>query len=178
MTTVVASLVFNSHVLIASVFDVRARRVPNWLVLSLLIMGIAAVAWGTAPSDSWRAASLGFATGLACWLPLWLLGMLGAGDVKLFAAASAWIGPSLSWRAALLAALLGGGIALAMLVQRRGLRKAADSVAVQAPHPRAIVGAAASAQHPQSAETVPYAVPMAIALAIAWFFPEFLRSLV
>jgi prepilin peptidase CpaA len=164
--------------LAASVFDLSTRRVPNWLVVLVLGVGIAVAMTGATSYGAFRSWILGCGVGLLLWLPLWLLGMLGAGDVKFFAAASGWIGPTLSWRAAVLAALLGGVMAVAMLAYRWGLRNAMDRAAVHALHQGAFLRAAVSTQRPQSGDTIPYAVPMSVALAIAWFFPEFLRSLV
>jgi prepilin peptidase CpaA len=161
-----------------SMSDIRSRRVSNRQVLVLLLCGAVAVAIGGAPNDSLAMGLAGSLIGLACLLPLWLLGMLGAGDVKYFAAASLWVGPSLAWRAALIAALLGGLLGVVMLIRRSGVRDALNQAAVRALHQRAFIEAAAVAQNPQHGETLPYAVPMAIGLALAWFFPEFLRSLV
>jgi prepilin peptidase CpaA len=66
--------------------------------------------------------------GLAAWLPPYALGALGAGDVKLFAAAAAWLGPRGVLPATLYAALAGGALALAWVVrgQMAGARPAAD----------------------------------------------------
>jgi prepilin peptidase CpaA len=178
MMSVATSWLFSLLLAVAAVSDVRRRRVPNWLVLALLVFSVAAMWVGASPATSWRGLTMGVATGLACWLPLWLLGLLGAGDVKLFAGASAWIGPSLSWRAALIAALLGGAMALFLLVRRGGMVAALNGVAVQALHQREFLGAAANATTPPEGDTLPYAVPMAMALLTAWFFPDFLRSIV
>jgi prepilin peptidase CpaA len=158
--------------------DIRQRRVSNNQVVILLLTGVVAISLGGAPNESLALGLAGGLVGLGCWLPLWLLGMLGAGDVKYFAVASAWVGPALSWRAALLAAFLGGVLGMLMLARRSGLRDALNQAAVGALHQRAFLEAAAASQTSQQGETLPYAVPMAIALLIAWFFPEVLRSLV
>jgi prepilin peptidase CpaA len=102
------------------VSDVRYRRVPNALVASLAILGLLA----STLRQPWVAGLshgvLGLLAGLALWMPFWLFHMIGAGDVKLFAAAAAWLGPSLVPEAALLAALYGGLAALGMLIVQRG----------------------------------------------------------
>jgi len=96
----------------------------------------------------------GAATGLVVWLPFWVLGMLGAGDVKFFAAAAAWLGPRLALYAALLSALLGAVLALGWLFARVN-RREPD-------------GAAA----PKRLDTIPYGVAMAAGLAINAWFPH------
>jgi prepilin peptidase CpaA len=76
----------------AAIEDVCARRIANWLSLSLLIAGVVSAAMGT--NTIGLSASLGGAVvGLAIPLVLFALGALGGGDVKLLAAVGAWIGP-------------------------------------------------------------------------------------
>ena len=58
----------------------------------------------------------GAALGLALLLPLYAIGGMGAGDVKLLAGVGAWIGPVLIWGAFVCSALVGGVMALAMVV--------------------------------------------------------------
>jgi prepilin peptidase CpaA len=56
-------------------------------------------------------------------LPGWLLGWMGAGDVKLMAAVGAWLGFTLGVFAALAALIAGGVIALFVAVRRGVLRR-------------------------------------------------------
>jgi prepilin peptidase CpaA len=100
--------------------DVRARRIPNAVVAATLGAGLVhAAAAGPALAPAVGAALLGALLGLAAWLPLYALGMLGAGDVKLFAAAAAWLGPAAIWPASLYSALAGAVLAAAWLIQGR-----------------------------------------------------------
>lgn len=161
---------------IGVVSDIRDRRVPNWLVLVMLSVGLAGALTGASSAVSLSDALFGCLVGLSLWLPFWMLGMLGAGDVKYFAAASLWLGVSLSWRASLLAALLGGVMGFAVLVYRRGAREAAAGVALQAKHPGVILAEANAGQADAKARTFPYALPMAIAIAVAMFAPQLVQS--
>jgi prepilin peptidase CpaA len=175
----IASVLFVAGTLLAAWSDVRSRRVPNQLVLALSLVGLAAGLLGRSLAPSVSDALLGGAVGLALWLPLWLLRLLGAGDVKFFAASSLWLGSALAWRAALLAALAGGLLALAMLLRRRGGRQGIGGAVVQlahgAPSPAGdLVAMASSADPAVRAMTLPYAVPMSLALLLAWFFPDLL----
>jgi prepilin peptidase CpaA len=105
---------------IACVSDLRARRIPNRLVLVVAIIGIAS----EVVTKSWVAgltqAGEGLALGFVIWLPFYALRMVGAGDVKLFAAASTFLGPHAAVEAALYTALFGGVMALAFMVIRSG----------------------------------------------------------
>jgi prepilin peptidase CpaA len=102
--------------------DLRTRRVPNPLTMGLAATGIAFAACGVGGLS--LAASLeGLALGLALMLPGHLLGATGAGDVKLFAAAGAFIGPAHMVSAFLYTALAGGGLALAVALWRNRVRQ-------------------------------------------------------
>ena len=70
---------------VACASDARNRRIPNVLVLITAVTGILfAVIAKSWASGLWQAGA-GLGTGLLIWLPLYALGMLGAGDVKLLA---------------------------------------------------------------------------------------------
>lgn len=84
---------------IVSYTDGRQRRIPNWLVASLAALGLAARIADGSPA----AGLAGLVTGFCALLPAYLVGWVGAGDVKLLAAQGLWLG----WEGALDAALLG-----------------------------------------------------------------------
>jgi prepilin peptidase CpaA len=62
----------------------------------------------------------GLLTGLAIWFPFYLFRMLGAGDVKLFAAAATFLGPASAVEGALYTALFGGIVAIGYTAARSG----------------------------------------------------------
>ena len=120
-------------VLLASVaifYDVRERRVPNNLSLAIFAGGIIFCVLSDPVWPGLRTSVAGFAVGFGIWIPFYAIGVMGAGDVKLFAALSAWLGPSLSWRAALLAGLFGGILAVAFLLRDRRLAHALRRIAL------------------------------------------------
>jgi prepilin peptidase CpaA len=99
-------------VLVVSTFtDVRSRRIPNWLVLPFLGLGIAVSGWlygWQGVGSSLGGAALGFFIyGFLFWM-----GGMGAGDVKLCAAIGAWIGPSQLLISLLFTSLAGGAMVL------------------------------------------------------------------
>lgn len=100
--------------------DLRTRRVPNLLTLPLAALGAAAAARGV--SDLTLTASLvGLCLGLLMMLPGYVFGATGAGDVKLLAAAGAWLGPAAVGVAFLYTAIIGGVLALVVAHRRRRL---------------------------------------------------------
>ena len=97
--------------------DWRWRRVPNLLLLVLLLPTVAVlVLQGVGPlSVPWQSSLVGALTGAALTLPSYLLKRLGAGDVKLAAVLGLVLGwPGIGWML-LCAALLLGLMSLAAL---------------------------------------------------------------
>jgi prepilin peptidase CpaA len=91
----------------AAVIDGRQLRVPNWLTLHFAVGGLAYAGFsGGCQGFLWSLAGLG--VGLFSLLPLYAIGGMGAGDVKLMAGIGAWMGPSLTLGAFLSSALFGG----------------------------------------------------------------------
>jgi prepilin peptidase CpaA len=115
---------------VAAIFDIRFRRIPNWLVLAGIIAG---VTWNISSSSSgWSGlgrAAAGLGLGFILYFPLYLLRARGAGDVKLLAAAGAIAGPQNCIWIFLLTAVLGGLIALVVLLFHGRLHKTLFNVA-------------------------------------------------
>ncbi len=98
----------------AAVIDGLKLRVPNWLTFHFVIGGLAFAAWsGGSPGLLWSLG--GAALGLALLLPLYAIGGMGAGDVKLLAGVGAWMGPALTLGAFVATAITGGLMAVAMV---------------------------------------------------------------
>jgi prepilin peptidase CpaA len=96
---------------VATFTDLRSRRIPNWLVLPFFAAGIAMSCW----FQGWHGAARsleGAGVGLLLYGVLFVLGGMGAGDVKLAGAIGTWIGPQQMLIALVLTALAGGLIAL------------------------------------------------------------------
>ena len=110
-------LIVASATAAAAVIDLRTRRVPNAFTLPLAVCGVllGAVGWGTAGVGG---ALLGWTVGLLLMLPGYLIGATGGGDVKLFAAVGAFLGPSLMVIALVHTAIAGALVALAVAALR------------------------------------------------------------
>lgn len=107
--------------------DARSFRIPNAIIVTGIVLGIALNS--LVPTGlGFSAAAVGMLVGLVGLFPLYLLRVWGAGDVKLMAVVGAFLGlPDLI--ASLLASLLVGGV-LAVLValQRRTGRLLAENL--------------------------------------------------
>ncbi|WP_194711474.1 A24 family peptidase [Noviherbaspirillum soli] len=112
-----AFLLLSGLLLIAVGHDFRHRRIPNSLVAAGML---AAMACAGAPDGiGLQLALAGMAFGLLSLLPLYALGGLGAGDVKLMAMVGAFIGPQ-AMPLTLLATLIAGGVLTLAVTLRRG----------------------------------------------------------
>jgi len=103
------------------VIDLRTRRVPNALTMSLAGAGVVLAASGFGRVGV-VAALTGCLLGLSLMLPGHILGATGAGDVKLLAAAGTLLGPTGTLWAFVLTTIAGGAIALIVAARRRRLR--------------------------------------------------------
>jgi prepilin peptidase CpaA len=115
-------------VLVAAVYDIRFRRIPNWLVACGIVAGFAWNTYSSGLPGLGRAAA-GFGLGFGLYFPLYLLRARGAGDVKLLAAAGSITGAGNCFLLFLLTAVLGGVIALLILVLRGRLQRTFFNVA-------------------------------------------------
>jgi len=117
-TLVVAALVASGAV--ATVIDLRTRRVPNKLTLSIAVLGLALAAFRVS-GVTLASAFLGGLLGLGLMLPGHVIGATGAGDVKLFAATGTLLGPAAIATAFLYTLLAGGALAFGAALYRRRL---------------------------------------------------------
>ena len=150
-------------VVLAAAIDLRTRRVPNPLTATLAALGVAFAAFGI--SGLTVGASLaGLVIGFAFMLPGHLFGATGGGDVKLFAAAGALIGPLPIITAFFYTALAGGVMALAIAARRGRLQRTLGRTA----HLVASGGSnAAVIEAPIENNRFPYAPAIAVGCVIA-----------
>jgi prepilin peptidase CpaA len=129
-------LFVSAAMVVAAVIDGWKLKVPNWLTLPLIVSG-----WllglvhnfglleGTGEGGI-GAALAGTAVGFALLLPVYAIGGMGAGDVKMQMGFGSWVGAyfgltaglSIIWWAFVVAVLIGGVLALVMIAIRRQYR--------------------------------------------------------
>jgi len=167
-----ATMAFAAVMTLAMAWDVKARRIPNELIVVGLVLGLALRGISGLPAVGVGMAGAGLA--LALTFPLFALRAMGGGDVKLFAVAGMFLGPRAFLAALLASALLGGVLGLAAAVRNgvfvTALLRTRD-LAVRA----ATLGRAGDRMTLESAGaiTVPYGAAIAIGSIAVWFlFPE------
>ncbi len=76
---------------LAGISDIRWYKIPNMLTFGLIVTGI--VYHAVLPmGDGWLFSLAGFGFGFVVLAPLFALGGVGAGDVKLLAGIGSWVG--------------------------------------------------------------------------------------
>lgn len=98
---------------VATVIDIRTRRIPNWLTAGAAAFALASAGWDGLPASALGAVIAGVA-GLV--LAIAARGGFGMGDVKLMAFAGAAVGAGAALPFLVLMALAGGAIAVAAML--------------------------------------------------------------
>jgi prepilin peptidase CpaA len=110
--------------LAAAVFDMLYRRIPNWLTVTGVVLGIAMnTVIGSQEGAGLGFSLIGLAVAFGIYAALYALHAMGAGDVKLMAAIGALVGWERWFGIFFVTALIGGVLALILVVARGRLKK-------------------------------------------------------
>ena len=165
-TFVALTICVGIFTLVAMIWDIRSRRIPNWLNVTGLVVafGFHAIFNGI---EGLLPALGGFAVGFGILFVLWLIGGGGAGDVKLAAALGAWLGAPLMFITFVLSAVLALVVSLAAIVYSAATRTPAEASA------GGVSGAANVKGALQAGRKIPYAVPLTLATWIVLIVKSF-----
>jgi prepilin peptidase CpaA len=107
-------------VVTAAIIDCRTRKIPNWLTLSSCLAGVLANSFFHGLPGLFVSLA-GLLAGFSLLIFVYLLGGMGAGDVKLLSAVGAFIGPRLVFHAFIWMAICGGVMAFALIIYKKSL---------------------------------------------------------
>jgi len=115
-------------VIVAAVYDIRYRRIPNWLTASGVLVGLVLNAFLQTPAPAvlsfggllFALKGLGLAFGV--YFFLYALRAMGAGDVKLMAAVGSLVGWQNWFGIFIVSAVIGGIAALVLSLVKGRLR--------------------------------------------------------
>lgn len=154
--------------------DLLRHRIPNALNLSALTLGLGLALLGAGVGGLAQAAG-GVLVGCAALLPIYLLGGMGAGDVKLMSAAGAYLGPSGALLAAAVALVAGAVLAVGIVIWRVAQARSQPATAPS------IVSSSASRTAASIAlvrkERFPYAIAIAVGVVVVLWLRGALGSL-
>jgi prepilin peptidase CpaA len=102
----------------AAFIDGRDLKVPNWITFPMVFSGLL-FSLSVGGLTGLQAGFLGMCVGLLTLLPLYSVGGMGAGDVKLMAGIGAWMGWQITLEAFAVSAVIGAAMAVCMAVYRR-----------------------------------------------------------
>ncbi len=112
--------VLSMMLIAAAVSDLKSRTIPN--LLNLAIALLAPLFWLAQGLEPWPDMAWQVAGAAAVFLPFFLLfaiNAMGGGDVKMIAALALWLFPRDLLGMLFVMAVVGGGIAAAMLIHHR-----------------------------------------------------------
>jgi prepilin peptidase CpaA len=159
---------------LAAVIDGLQLKVPNWLTFPMIISGwvYSATLSGYPWWEGLLFSIVGTAIGLMLLLPAYAIGGMGAGDVKLMAGIGAWVWTTVTLYAFALSAIVGGVIAVAMVLYRKAWSKhqgqfwmiANEIMTIKDPDRLSAI----AAERKPTMLLLPYGIPIAIG-TIAYF---------
>lgn len=103
----------------AVVTDLRSSRIPNWLTVPSMVIAMGVHTYMHSLGGLLFSLT-GLGAGLGLFLLLYLMGSIGAGDVKLMAAVGAMLGAEGALGSSVLAMLVGGSYALGAMIYQWG----------------------------------------------------------
>jgi prepilin peptidase CpaA len=155
----------------AALIDGRSLRVPNWLTYHFCLGGLI-FAFMRGGSPFLLNSLTGAAVGLLSLMPLYAIGGMGAGDVKLMAGLGAWVGPWLTIGAFVSTALAGALMAVVMIACSGAVWRhigMAHSIAHEVLSVRnPVLLAQRAVERKPTMLLLPYAIPIAVG-SIAYF---------
>jgi prepilin peptidase CpaA len=146
----------------AGVMDWRSRRIPNWLTVPGLLVGIAANA-AVGGFAGLKTSMLGAGLGLLLLLPFVFLRSLGAGDWKLAGALGAFVGWEVLLNLLMGSVFVAGIMALGLVIYKRRLMETLRNIwrMLGSMLTFRMPGAEVSLDNPQSLK-IPYGVALAL----------------
>lgn len=155
-------------VTIAAIYDIQFRRIPNWLVLTGLVISlIIHVTFNE--FYGFKFWGYGMLTGFALFLPLYALRAMGAGDVKLMAMVGSFLDAGSAIGVVLTTLVVGGVLSIVVALRNGVLRQAISNIHTQLTltmFKKLSGGNAQLEQLPSSAGNLPYAVAIAMGTLI------------
>jgi prepilin peptidase CpaA len=151
----------------AAIYDFKTYRIPNWLTLGAVLLGLLLSLAGHGAEGGLFGSVKGVMWGAFPLIPLFLIGAMGGGDVKLAGAFGALGGTYLAVNTLLIGSIIGGLMAAAFLLRAKGLSGAVKSVHKELVH-LALMGS--EARPDKETAVIPYGVALSFGAMLALLF--------
>lgn len=174
------AILLTPAVLLAAWIDWRQHKVPNWLTATIALAGLLV----QCKFNGWSGLGSGLGglvAGFGLLIVPWAMHGMGAGDVKLMAAIGAWFGPWMTLVSFAVGAVLGGAIAVGMILLSGKTQFAIvnlQAIGYKMTHKETFFSDYASAKgFGHTSQLLPYGVPLTIgslailAVQLAWCWP-------
>ena len=158
--------------IVAAYIDGKELRVPNWITFPMVLSGLIFNCW-MAGWSGLGLALVGMFVGLLCLLPLYAVGGMGAGDVKLMAGIGAWLGWQITVYSFVATVVVGAVMAVLMVWYKKSFVKhygnfltiVNEWLTIRDPRELSKI----AAERKPSMFLLPYGIPIAIG-SIGYFF--------
>ena len=168
MPTIIIGLVL----VISVITDFQDRKILNIVTLPA-ILGGCMYHFYTAGLEGFYFSGQGFLVGLGLLIIPFLMGGIGAGDVKLLAAVGAWKGTFFIFYTGIYAGILGGLIALFILLKRRQLIYTLKRMLFAVIFLISAKGYLLNKDDEHSVIGIPYAIPIALGVCLTFLMETY-----
>jgi len=160
-------LILGFALFISLITDLRERKILNMITLPSILIGIVYHTW-MAGWEGFLFSGSGFLLGLALLFIPYLMGGMGAGDVKLLAAIGSLKGAYFVFQSFLYICLAGGIIALLIVIKRKQLKNTITRCFYSLGFLRGNTAALQILDRNELHHAFPYGVPIVIGTVIVY----------
>ncbi|WP_249869048.1 A24 family peptidase [Oceanobacillus saliphilus] len=158
---------------ISVITDLKSRKILNIITLPAIVVALIYHCL-TAGFEGFAFSGLGFLVGLGLLFIPFIMGGIGAGDVKLLAAIGAWKGTMFILYTGIYAAIIGGLIALVILIKKKQLGLTIKSMLFSLFFLKGTKGSLQISSNDDQSVSIPYAIPIALGTLLTFVMERFL----
>lgn len=167
------NLVIALILIISILTDIRNRKILNIVTLPAILLAFI-YHFSTSGLEGFLFSGQGFLVGLGLLIIPFIMGGIGAGDVKLLAAVGAWKGTIFILYTGIYAGIIGGLIAIFILIKRKELIFTLKRMLFSTVFLKSTKGSLLVKDDVIGSFSIPYAVPIAIGALVTFFMEPYL----
>lgn len=168
MTNIAITLIL----IISVVTDLRDRKILNVITLPAILIAFIYYSF-TSGFSGLLFSGQGFLVGLGLLLIPFIMGGIGAGDVKLLAAVGAWKGSLFVLYTGVYGAIIGGLISLFILLKKKRLIQTLKQMLFTIRILKETKGSLIIEDETDKSSNIPYAIPIAVGALLAYLMEAY-----